>query len=81
MTIRNLQYLFCPRSVAVIGASSKPHSVGATVLRNLLEAGFAGAILSVNPKYDALHIRERVQGRILYRHWLIELRAGALDQG
>jgi acetyltransferase len=54
MSIRNLQYLFGPRSIAVIGASNKPHSVGATVLHNLVEAGFAGAILPVNPKYDAL---------------------------
>jgi acetyltransferase len=54
MSIRNLQYLFGPRSIAVIGASNKPHSVGATVLHNLVEAGFAGAILRVNPKYDAL---------------------------
>ncbi|MDB5840399.1 MAG: family N-acetyltransferase [Herminiimonas sp.] len=54
MSIRNLQYLFCPKSVAVIGASNKPSSVGATVLHNLAEAGFAGAILPVNPKYDTL---------------------------
>lgn len=54
MTIRNLQYLFCPKSVALIGASSKTHSVGATVLRNLLEAGFTGAIMPVNPRYDTL---------------------------
>lgn len=54
MSIRNLQYLFGPRSVAVIGASNRPHSVGATVLHNLVEAEFAGAILPVNPKYDTL---------------------------
>jgi acetyltransferase len=29
MTIRNLEYMFKPRSVAVIGASTQPHSVGA----------------------------------------------------
>jgi acetyltransferase len=54
MTIRNLDKLFAPRSVAVIGASQKPHSVGATVLRNLLVGGFAGPIMPVNPKYDLL---------------------------
>jgi acetyltransferase len=32
MSIRNLEYLFAPRSVAVIGASDRLHSVGATVL-------------------------------------------------
>ena len=54
MSIRNLQYLFDPKSVAVIGASQKLHSVGATVLRNLIEAEFKGAIFPVNPKYDTL---------------------------
>src|SRR3569832_1272270 len=54
MSIRNLHYLFAPKSVAVIGASSRPHSVGATVLRNLMEGGFKGSIHPVNPKYDFL---------------------------
>ncbi|MEC5217561.1 acetyltransferase [Actimicrobium sp. GrIS 1.19] len=54
MSIRNLQQLFNPNSVAVIGASLRPHSVGATVLHNLVTAGFGGVILPVNPKYDVL---------------------------
>ena len=56
MSVRNLEYLLNPRSVAVIGASNRPNRVGTVVMRNLLEAGFAGAIYPVNPKYD------RVQG-------------------
>ncbi|HTD04723.1 bifunctional acetate--CoA ligase family protein/GNAT family N-acetyltransferase [Undibacterium sp.] len=55
MTIRNLEYLFAPKSVAVIGASNKLHSIGATVLNNLVEAGFQGTIFPVNPKYDSLN--------------------------
>jgi acetyltransferase len=54
MSIRNLEYLFQPQSVAVIGASNKPHSVGATVMHNLLEGGFNGPIMPVNPKYKAV---------------------------
>jgi acetyltransferase len=54
MSIRNLDYLFRPQSVAVIGASRRAHGVGATVLRNLIEGGFTGAILPVNPKYTEL---------------------------
>ena len=50
MSVRNLQHLFAPGSIAVIGASEKPHSVGATVLRNVIAGGFKGAILPVNPK-------------------------------
>ncbi len=54
MSIRNLEHLLRPRSVAVIGASETPCSVGATVLHNLLEGKFAGPIMPVNPKYGEL---------------------------
>ena len=60
MSVRNLEFLLRPRSVAVIGASDRPHGVGATVMRNLLEAGFEGPIWPVNPKYRA------VAGRAAY---------------
>jgi acetyltransferase len=51
MSIRNLQHLFAPRSVALIGASDRPGSLGATLLRNLLGGGYHGAIYPVNPKH------------------------------
>jgi acetyltransferase len=54
MSIRNLEFLFQPASVAVIGASARPHSVGATVLANVLQGGFTGPVWPVNPKYDRL---------------------------
>lgn len=54
MSIRNLSHMFCPTSVAVIGASTRPNSVGATVMRNLLAGGFEGPIMPVNPKYEAV---------------------------
>jgi acetyltransferase len=54
MSVRNLEYLFRPKSVAVIGASTRPRSVGVTVMHNLLEGGFAGPIMPVNPRYDAV---------------------------
>ncbi|WP_377705279.1 bifunctional acetate--CoA ligase family protein/GNAT family N-acetyltransferase [Pseudoduganella sp. UC29_71] len=53
MSVRNLKYLFAPRSVAVIGASQRPGSVGATVYRNIMAGGFGGAIYPVNPKYSS----------------------------
>lgn len=46
-----LQSLFKPTSIAVIGASERPHSVGAKVFRNLLEGGFLGKLYAVNPKH------------------------------
>ena len=51
MSIRRLHFLFEPASVAVIGASSRPGSVGATVWHNLREGGFAGPRWAVNPKH------------------------------
>ena len=54
MTIRNLEQCFRPRSVAIVGASQRPQSVGAIVLQNIRSGGFEGAIYPVNPKYDRI---------------------------
>ena len=54
MSIRNLDSLFDPRSVAVIGASERPFSVGGTLWRNMHGSGFAGPVYPVNPKYKLL---------------------------
>lgn len=53
MTIRHLDSLFVPASVAVFGASDRPHSVGATVWRNL-HAHFKGTLYPVNPRLSVL---------------------------
>jgi len=54
MSVRNLNKLFAPRSVALIGASNRPGSLGATLLHNLVAGGFDGAIHPVNPKHTEL---------------------------
>ena len=54
MTVRNLDALFRPKSVAVIGASERPRSTGAMVWARVLEGGFAGPLWPVNPKYETL---------------------------
>jgi acetyltransferase len=46
--------MFRPRSVAVVGANDRPHSVGHVVMRNLLAGGFEGPIMPVNPRYEAV---------------------------
>jgi len=48
MSTRNLDKLFRPTSVAVIGASPRPKSIGALVMDNLLHGGFSGPIMPVN---------------------------------
>ena len=54
MSVRNLDKLFKPRSVALIGATDREASVGAILLRNLRRAGFAGALHLVNPHRQTL---------------------------
>jgi acetyltransferase len=54
MSIRNLDKLFAPGSVALIGATPRPGSVGAVVARNLRRAGFAGELMLVNPHHDTI---------------------------
>ena len=49
MSTRNLDALFEPKSIAIIGASNRPGSVGSVVARNLLEGGFDGPVMPVNP--------------------------------
>ena len=50
MSIRNLDRMFAPRSVALIGASARPGSVGNVLLANLLGGGLPGPVWAVNPK-------------------------------
>ncbi|HVY85482.1 MAG TPA: bifunctional acetate--CoA ligase family protein/GNAT family N-acetyltransferase [Caulobacterales bacterium] len=49
MTTRNLDALFTPKTIALIGASNRAGSVGAVIARNLLAAEFSGEIMLVNP--------------------------------
>jgi len=54
MSIRNLDSLFEPRSVAVIGASERPFSVGGALWNNMLTSGFSGRLFPINPKHRTL---------------------------
>lgn len=51
MSIRNLEHLVRPASVAVIGASDRPGSAGATVWRKLAADGFNGPVWPVNRRH------------------------------
>ena len=54
MSIRNLEHLFRPTSIAVIGASNRPQRVGTVIMHNLLRDDFSGPIMPVNPKHTAV---------------------------
>ena len=60
MGIENLDRIFNPKRIAVIGASEREGSVGAKILRNLTNTGFAGEVYAVNP------FRHDVQGKTAY---------------
>ncbi len=49
-----LDELFAPRSVAVIGASNRPASVGTILFRNIVQAGFKGVAYPVNPTWPSV---------------------------
>jgi acetyltransferase len=45
-----LHSIFAPNTVAVIGATEKPGSVGRTLLWNLISSPFGGTVFPINPK-------------------------------
>ncbi len=51
-----------PQSIVVVGGSNDTHKPGGTVLKNLIEGGFKGALYVLNPKED------EVQGVKSYRN-------------
>jgi acetyltransferase len=51
----NLNRIFNPRQVAVVGASEKAGTIGNALMRNLVDGGFSGTVLPVNPKYQTMH--------------------------
>jgi acetyltransferase len=55
-----LNPLFSPKSLAVIGASNRPQSVGGIVFANLISGGYRGKLFAVNPKH------REIQGRPAY---------------
>jgi acetate---CoA ligase (ADP-forming) len=50
----DLEELFTPASIAVIGASNRTGSVGASLFRNILTAGFRGVVYPVNPSWKSV---------------------------
>ncbi len=61
MSVRNLEFLLRPASVAIIGASHRPQSVGKVLASNLFRGGFQGPIMPVHPRSVA------VEGVLAYR--------------
>ena len=54
MSVENLDKIFQPKSIAVVGSSERKGSVGAALMHNLIERGFAGQIFAINPKHKKI---------------------------
>ena len=54
MTVRNLEFLFHPKSIAVVAEPDEPSRYSEVVLRNLAAGGFSGAVISVTAKKRSL---------------------------
>ncbi len=55
MSIDNMDKIFRPESIAVVGASERKGSVGAALMHNLIERGFPGEIHPINPNHKKLY--------------------------
>ncbi|UCG87198.1 MAG: acetate--CoA ligase family protein [Gemmatimonadota bacterium] len=51
----SLDPIIRPKSIAVVGASRDPNTIGWHILDNLLRNGFHGPVYPVNPKADSIH--------------------------
>jgi len=61
MSQYNLERIFNPCQIAVVGASEKIGSIGNALMKNLIEGRFPGALLPVNPQYKTVHGLATVQ--------------------
>jgi acetyl coenzyme A synthetase (ADP forming)-like protein len=51
----DLDYIFRPTSVAVVGASTRKGTIGRETLHNILLAEYAGKVFPINPKASVIH--------------------------
>ncbi|MES9997069.1 GNAT family N-acetyltransferase [Desulfovibrio aminophilus] len=54
MGISNLEHMFNPKSVAVIGATNEPQNPGNIVMRNIMTGGFLGPVMPVSNEAEAI---------------------------
>ena len=54
MGVENLDKIFKPRSIAVIGATDRVDAPGYSIFRNLIGSGYEGVVYPVNPKKDSV---------------------------
>ncbi len=55
----DMEELFNPESIAIVGASAKPGKIGYSIMRNLVEYGYDGLIYPVNIKGGEMTFKDR----------------------
>ncbi len=61
MTIRNLDFLFKPRAIALLSRGNRPDAMDTRLIQNLVQSGFKGPVMPVNPD------RRAIRGMLTYR--------------
>jgi acetyltransferase len=54
-TAEGLDKIFRPKSIAMIGATVRPGTIGREIVHNLIDYGFTGKVFPVNPNADVIH--------------------------
>lgn len=53
-----MEQFFNPKSIAIIGANDRQGSIGSALIENLIQGGYSGAIIPVNPNHETIHGRK-----------------------
>ncbi|RZB38504.1 MAG: acetyltransferase [Desulfobacteraceae bacterium Eth-SRB2] len=54
MSAINLDKIFCPKSIAVVGASQRAGSIGSAIMHNLIHEGYPGKVYPINPRHKTI---------------------------
>ena len=52
--VKNLDAVFNPSSIAVIGASREPNKIGHVIVKNFVDGGFGGKVYPINPNAEEI---------------------------
>ncbi|MHA2101621.1 MAG: acetate--CoA ligase family protein [Candidatus Kariarchaeaceae archaeon] len=53
--ISNLEVMFNPKSIAVVGASRREGSIGRAILKNIIDFGYEGTVYPINPNAESVN--------------------------
>jgi predicted CoA-binding protein len=76
MNIHNLDPIFNPKRIALIGVTTNPNSISGKVLINLVSRGFRGVVYPVNPDHEADNNQRMIS---VFRKRGFEIRTSSKD--